>query len=73
MSRTYDEILQEAGGDPYLALAIAVDCYDTSRRMISAGYVRANTAHLKWQPKKPPDTSATDDSWLATGSAADDA
>jgi hypothetical protein len=63
---TYDEVLAEAGGDPKLALAIICDRFDWTCRKVSAGLVRANTSHLKWQPKKPPDTTATGDEWLET-------
>lgn len=51
---TRSEILAEAGGDPWIALDLACTYYDRARQGISAGYWRANTSHLSWNAKPPP-------------------
>ena len=69
---TETEILEETGGDLLQAYRLVCRCYDDARRMVSAGYARADTSRLEWNPKPQPDTSATDDEWLqskATGDA----
>jgi len=64
---TYDDALRDAGGDPFMALREVCICYDWIRSRASAGYVRANTAHLPWNPDPIPDTTSTGDDWLQTG------
>jgi len=34
---------------------------------ISAGYVRADTSHIKWKPKNTPQPVDGGDEWIATG------
>jgi hypothetical protein len=65
MNRTRDEILAEAEGDVYLALSIACGRLDWTMPRISAGYLRADTSRLKWQPKPPP-SSLTSDEWIGS-------
>ena len=63
---TETEILEETGGDLLQAFRIACACYDQARRMVSAGYARANTSDVKWGYKPPPDTRSTNDDWIGT-------
>ena len=47
-------------GELYLAL-------EAAERSVSAGYVRMNTAHLKWQADKSINPVDDGDAWIATG------
>ena len=64
---TEEQLLRDNNGDYVAALRDACLCYDWARKQVSAGFVSANTSHLKWNPKPLPDTSSTGDDWLATG------
>jgi hypothetical protein len=64
MTETEASILAEAGGDVYLALAMACDRLDWTMPRISAGYVRADTSKVKRAPKPVP--PAITDEWIET-------
>jgi hypothetical protein len=49
-------------GELYLAL-------EAAERSVSAGYVRTNTAHLKWQSDKSINPVDDGDAWISTGGA----
>ncbi len=69
MSRTEQEVLEETNGDLLAAYRLVCSCYDRARGMVSAGYARADTSRLAWNPKPPPDEALGDD-WLKTGTDA---
>lgn len=38
--KLFNDLLDEAGGDPYAALMLAVKCIGTNGLLVSAGFVR---------------------------------
>lgn len=63
MTDTEAAILAENGGDLQCAFSDACRLYDRVRRLVSAGYLRADTSKMEWNPKTPP---AITDEWIGT-------
>jgi hypothetical protein len=73
VSNIYDQLLKGSldVAEAYSKACVAIYELDAElnelRSKISAGYVRADTSHIKWQSKHIPQPVDNGDEWITTG------